>query len=458
MNAIIYPVFSASKSDRHLFEYLSTHGTLPQVVSHFASRAGWMVLAVTDDEDTARRMRSLGARVVMAGRTSGADAPGIPFGGQAALRAVMEMEWPGKKTPESIALLDYRNPDLTEEVIDGLVGRALLEEGPFIGLSRTTDHPAQCNYALEVLNVELHLRQDPDVVRPSAQGTALWFSLSYPVNLRGAETLKEVKPGFYHLPSDGFADVWTYQGDDPAAMEQCLHEGIVMYYEGHGRGRRVLPPSNGWPAGAMAPLGGRLDEAGLLVLEDEGQAKVFLRGIPQELYMLEVWGIDNGELLNPPVHKHWIPPMHQGGTLVAAAGGIYLGPVAEFAIGASEGVLLALSRHVREGHGEITVPFEMDGGGFELLENSDLRRNMDTGRIITGRQDLPDIFEPDGSLALAAWSAVPEMLRPGFPENARGIVLDNPGWLYRGIRLGLPVWEMNPNILDVRISADKVQD
>jgi hypothetical protein len=307
----------------------------------------------------------------------------LPAGGAEALEHAAE----GRRA----LLVSCANPMLTAEVVEDFLRRAEEADRPCMSVVAPVDHPCQLNQLLRM--------REAGVVLP----------------------LEGLRDGGARVLTEPFRFLWAARevhGRGPLYIPRCssgetvFHElpgtaatrveGPLLLRESPDRARLSLPVDEVLDAGR--PFGVR-DCSEVL-----GLGLHLFPGLP----CLAFRGGDGGARLGFTARRDeravcLLFARAADGAERAASGDLEGGALRldaswDFRSPVSYSLLRSLDR---DGEFDLEAPFPEDHGLWRVDSATSCRINCRTGRVIHGRQEFPEVFEPDGSLfALTATEAV----------------------------------------------------
>lgn len=291
-----------------------------------------------------------------------------------------------------VLLVSCENPLLTPEVIDAFVRQAARADRPTLSVKAPVDHPCQLSQHLRMREAGVVLpldRQASDggarlLTRPfrflwfaqqaQGQGPAFVFDSTAPGSSGSA--LLSV-PDRAALPARG--PLLLRESDDRARLSLCLDEAQE----------------------AAARLGLRPDEelCGLGLHLSAGLPSVAFRAADGALGLGFAWGGGGRALCQlygrdgQGAEHHASLDLEQALPRVAAPREL-CGPD-----GLHGPLYYSLLEYLDDDGGfDLTLPYPASHGLWSVDRASGCRINACTGRRIHGRQEFPEVFEPDGSL------------------------------------------------------------
>lgn len=430
MNLVIYPIFFSDPADKELFLTLSAQGLGIAMAQTVAQECSCRVIIITNENDVVRQAQVRNLEIWDAPNDSSEDAPGVPYGTGAAAHLLLN-------TPEllpdpsgAVAIVDFRAPDVTAIHVNNILIKTMETPGLWLSLSEPEDHPVQFDAHLETLAVELHLKGDPDA--PASDG----LRISCPFPMRLDETIDD-GPAFQRLPTHGFGAGFETISKD-AAITEAQTEAVIIRRTATA-GCRVLGRSAPWPASALLPFAGRLDESRLLIITGPNNGfSVYSRAITADTYRVRIFPVTAGVIADSPSYEQWTVVTLPTPSAIRAGETLFHGPLIVCPHLPCDGLLAILERQTLEGHAEQMTGFSLESGSWRV-EKDMTRINLDTGLPVTGRQDFPKIWELDGGLLAVSTDTVDTLLRQNFAEGAYGYCLGARSAAARALRLNLPL-------------------
>lgn len=430
MNLVIYPIFFSDSADKELFLTLSAQGLGIAMAQTVAQECSCRVIIVTNENDVVRQAQVRNLGIWDAPDDSSEDAPGFPYGTGAAVRRLLNAPELLPEPSGAVAIVDFRAPDVTATHVYNILIKAMETPGLWLSLSEPEDHPIQFDAHLETLAVELHLKSNPDA--PASDG----LRVSCPFPMRLDESIDE-GPVFQRLPAHGLGAGFETISKD-AAIAEAQTETVIMRRTATA-GCRVLGRSAPWPASALLPFAGRLDESRLLIISDPDNGfSVYARSINADTYRISIFPVTAGVIADSPAYEQWVVVTLPTLSVIRAGETLFHGPLLACPHLPCDGLLVVLERQTLEGHAERMTGFNLEPDVWRV-EHDMTRINHDTELPVTGRQDFPEIWELDGGLLAVSAGAVDVLLKQNCIEGAYGYRMGVRSSTARALHLGLPL-------------------
>lgn len=444
MNCLL-PVFPTGEADRRrLCAPLDDGPVWLRVVRSLAAHPDLEVLLATSEPEIAREAAAFVRAIVLPDAVSeiasemAPDAPPLPPGTKACLAELLKQEL----DPDApLMVLDCRHPFLDGRLVEQ--ARAAWDgETPLLGMCKPEDHPVQIQALFQFRWADALLRLDPtETTDAAAAGIPGLEPLTQELT-RGRESGLAAylsRPMLMDWLRHGFTVPERYcayallRGTDPEgwtslvpleAVPQGLDDffsveaGFVLPTRESAR-RVVLLPQNEAPP-ALSFLGGRAPDC--LGLDEDGATRIFLRAD-----------------LCPKQGLLKVAPFAELRGLAEHAANIWLHDLSAAprrAFGGAEYVAL-----------DATLPKDADGAVLSILEPcfnntsnhtepafpatplwsfDGLRKgcvNLQSGELIVGRQQFPEVYQICPAIALAHAKTLAEL---DSETSCAGLPLDSP--------------------------------
>jgi hypothetical protein len=337
----------------------------------------------------------------------------LPYGTQVCLDYLLETEQIGINDP--IMVVNYRYPLLSEEILEKAVQSFYQPAGaPVLGVALLRDHPAQMELYFRTLALDTLVLFDSD--------------FDYERDVSGLHLIDEstmVTRSFY-LNWLGFGIMGTnkiykrvLQGKDgcmmvPAKRLEANENNKLGYdtdyflYEGPTFARRITNIKT-----SCLTKGNELSGISAFTSPKQSDCLLLSEGSEIHFYINQLFCNDNTELRLWPfskgkIHTEEIRTVFLGDSLppnkhqCIETGPKMLGPVIRLGKDmAVDGYVLAiLEQCTDEESADFVEPVQLESGCFEVDPLNRQRTNIETGKVITGCQDLPAMYEPNGSVAV----------------------------------------------------------
>ncbi len=358
----------------------------------------------------------------------------------------------GKINSENCLVLNFRNPNITSCLIDKAIERFKHSHAPaMMSIKKTIDHPCQLNAYYKISDVGIiHFIDDDASPAPYLQ--ALWHDIQHHDN----ESSRQQKMlGFFHNQrldnlrlTKPFVFDWESRGVDKkhgTGIYHRVYDGVRISYH-------PLEKIADLPEKTVGPLwlyDGQRTARVLFQIEDCDKLSAEAKKISQEfrlagatfshnpISLLMYRNTRKGNCLlflvsDRPTTNHSIlriVPTYKSGPDQSQALEYEIDDLStpisfEFKEGDVCGILYLLLQMSQEGSYDFMEPFPADE---KLWTNSIHKVNVKTGKKISGRQDFPDVFEPDGALCILKKNLTASLDKEIASGNVEGFVVDQAG-------------------------------
>lgn len=354
----------------------------------------------------------------------------VPPGLSIAMESAIEHGWLTPDDPCFVA--DCRNPLLSDAHLSSALALSRRNGGaPVFSVSPPRDHPCQCRHPFVIKSLDLFVGQDADWACPAlaARRTAATQPFEFPWSRCFAQ---RPGPSRLYVVSGDRAELTPWEALEGmelvAAILEDGGETPILYWESDGLARRVLveEAARTWPLGAMLPATRRPSSLSMLARREANDAvSVFLAGEAEEGEHLCVLPADQDD----PTPR--LTPIRRDAKEILRLGEkLFCGPAAELPT-APVGALTLIRLRPAGAVSDYDHPV---GGAetpwFTSMKTGELVNAL-TGAVITGRQQFPEVYAPDGVLAYCAAKEASRMGELMASGSARCLRLENNALIVR---------------------------
>jgi len=428
---IIYPIFFNDDYDRQLFFQLHQSGYVWNEALRLAHQK-YQLMVFTDDLEVETLTFRQKVKVIRHKREDYNQHSALPCGYDSLLKRLSEKKTDFMTDEDTIALIDFRNPDVKIKQIQEILDEAQKNDGVSLGLFEPEDHPVQFNIYLETVDVELHMKKDPTFNNSELRS-------SKPFYIWLPRTMDKKKAGFLSMLSNGLGDSYEMITEEKAMRLAKKNNAIIYKYSANGLGTRIIGANKVWPKNGFIPFGGTLDESRFLLLNknNTSENEIYIQPLPSDSYRLSVFEVIEGKTNSSPIQASWIY-IPENVPSIQVHGISYVGPIAQIDNIQKDGALLIIERQVSEGNADRSFPLIMEGGGWKVA-NGTIRINTAKNCRIMGRQDFPEVLEFSGELLAVKSNRLRQLLHKSFINNAYKYLMPSRSSIGRAVKLGLPL-------------------
>ncbi len=440
---VIIPVFPQNDTERRLLWHKTKGEALCIALAKNISRHPDLDLILVSDQkkvcDSAKR---IGIDSVRLTENQGLNCGRLmPFGTVGSLNYLLETERMDSKDP--VAVVDYRAPLITGEIVNEAWQTFFQSEGaPVVSVNRLTDHPAQMDIYFRLLYFDMLVLFDSSVELDSdihgidqlldrARVTRPFYLNWLSFGVIGthkvyARVLRE-KNGCRMIPADR----------PVRGSKAHLKEAPDLYlFERPTSARRIVNRknaclTNGKELAAVSAFN-LPEQVDCLLLEDlEGRNIHFYinPAFCADNTELRLWVFSDRETLPQYIRTLYLAKHQPTEKIRCFENGLQMvGPVLSLSKDLSiDGCVLAvLEQCTDDGTVDYGEPVQLQSEVFKVDPLSRQRTNAKTERLITGCQDLPDMFQPNGTLAVLKAADALKLERLQSSGQTVGLALDPP--------------------------------
>jgi len=362
----------------------------------------------------------------------------LPVGTYASVRYLRERL---KIDFENLMVLNFRNPLLTPDVIDEAIDKFKRSKIPvLISVKKSIDHPCQLNAYYQIADVGfIHIFDDDEAIPPYLQILNDHFPMKHTPNQRfnllykvtrpfyfdweARGVQQKGKPGMYirtyeglsikYIPVDQISNdtfdeilrpLWIYDSPDKARILIQFNNHEKLYSEVSRVDKNLRL--------AGSAFSDNLNHISSLLFKDIKVAKYFFTFNPED------FSSSHSHVLRAlPVRSSG--PLEEG--IIEIETDDFSEPIPfQYEDKDICGIVYSLLKIAEDDTYDLCEPFPPDE---RLWAGSMQKINVRTGKEIMGRQDFPDVFEPEGTFFIMRKDLISSFDREVSEGNADGFIM-----------------------------------
>lgn len=450
---IVIPVFPTNEVEKELmWEKIGGEPLISCTLKRLSELKGARLFVFTDQKGVAEYLRSfdLSSYYINSNPTQD-EATIFPNGTSPSLKYLMTDL--GISENEHFVIIDYRNPNISADIIQKAYQKHLRSKKPILfSLTEVVDHPAQLDAYYRILETDVVCLLDQDDRSQSFFYSAQQKFLESEINTKiGLSDMEVSKPFYFDWISYGitcangtgvYARYFNEYNARMLPVEELNREELkgtdtlcLYYFESPDEARRLVDRSileiEGYgQIGGLSFLNDFI-HVNCLLLRSDQEASLFLyinENLIEGSLTVRCWPILSNPLINGEVRNYFATreQLKQNKTFIFYDC-TFVGPICEFeATEGLDGYIIAVLERSGGGHADFSEPLEVKEGTWSVDPVTRKRTNLITDKKIMGRQDFPKVFRPDGSMAILNRKATYEINKPLQSNEAVGFVLDIP--------------------------------
>ncbi|MHA1146357.1 MAG: hypothetical protein ACTSRW_16595 [Candidatus Helarchaeota archaeon] len=343
---------------------------------------------------------------------------------------------------DNLIILSFRNPLVTPALINKVINKFKLSKTPvLISLKKSVDHPVQLDTYYRIVDVGyIHIFDNDRAILPYLKILNNHFLVRHDSNQRDDLLCKVTKPFHFDWERRGIKEksalgMYIRMYDNFSIkyipVEQIAYETLIetlrpLWIYDTPKKAKVLFPFNKHKklCGKASSVDSNLHLVGTAFSDDFNNiSSLLFKDIKEHRYFLSF----NSEDLSPYSYVLKALPVGQSGPLEEQIMEVEFDDFSKPIPLQDEdkyicGIIYSLLKIAEDETYDLCEPFPPDE---RLWTRSDQTINVKTGKVIMGRQDFPDVFEPDGTFFIMKKSVIPFFDQEVLNGNADGFVMED---------------------------------
>ncbi|RLB83492.1 MAG: hypothetical protein DRH17_02440 [Deltaproteobacteria bacterium] len=363
----------------------------------------------------------------------------LPLGTYSSVRYLQEIL---KVDFWNLMILNFRNPLITPDLIDEAISKFKLSKTPvLISVKKSIDHPVQLNAYYRIVDVGfIHIFDNDEAIPPYLQILNDHFSMKHTPNQRFNLLYKVTRPFYFDWEARGVQQkgesgmyIRTYEGLSIRyiPVDQISNDTFdeilrpLWIYDSPDKARILIQFNNHEKLySEVSRVDKNLRLAGSAFSDNFNHIS--------SLLFKDIKGVEYFFTFNPEdfssSHSHVLRALPVG-----SSGPLEEGIIEIEADDFSEpipfqyedkdicGIVYSLLNVAQDDTYDLCEPFPPDE---RLWTGSTKKINVKTGKEIMGRQDFPDVFEPEGTFFIMRADLISSFDREVSKGNADGLIME----------------------------------